>query len=310
MDASGKASGAAVDLQASSETVEAPNLIAENIRAEVTAVRTVELSGGTNLNLLQAGDLIVLASDADDVNDHWTVLKATRGGVVHKVISQTTSTAAVKLASATIVPLIEVGDEIRVVGRFGTALVDSVGASAPAAEFIWLRADDHCRVFAAHNPMPIDQIELAGAESDLRYLPGLGGEALRSPGSSSTRGPSMAPRSSMFTFTIAQNTAVSFTPPATIGMVQAFAPSLALGDPITAIFAYRADGLGYTELLAKGVTVTSDVAVAQLTALSGTTGAVGKFTYSAHTNGKIYIENRRSGSSSHTVAVYVVGAPA
>jgi hypothetical protein len=113
----------------------------------------------------------------------------------------------------------------------------------------------------------------------------------------------------LFSFTIAQNTAVSFTPPAPIGMVQAFARSLALGDPITVIFAYRADGLGYTELLAKGVTGTSDVAVAQLTALTGTTGTAGKFTYSAYSDGKIYIENRRSGPP-HTVAVYVIGAPA
>ena len=49
--------------------------------------------------------------------------------------------------------------------------------------------------------------------------------------------------------------------------------------------------------------------VRQLTALTGTTGTAGKFTYSAHTNGKIYIENRRSGPP-HTVALYVVGASA
>jgi hypothetical protein len=49
--------------------------------------------------------------------------------------------------------------------------------------------------------------------------------------------------------------------------------------------------------------------VAQLTALTGTTGTAGKFTYSAYSDGKIYIENRRSGPP-HTVAVYVIGAPA
>ena len=53
----------------------------------------------------------------------------------------------------------------------------------------------------------------------------------------------------------------------------------------------------------------SDVEVRHLTALTGTTGTAGKFTYAAHTDGKIYIENRRSGPP-HTVAVYVVGAPA
>ena len=94
--------------------------------------------------------------------------------------------------------------------------------------------------------------------------------------SSSTTAPSTAPSVRMFTFSIAQNAAVSFTPPATVGMVQAFAQSLALGDPIAAIFSYRADALGYTELLAKGVTTSpNDVAVLQRTALTGTTGGVG-----------------------------------
>ena len=93
-------------------------------------------------------------------------------------------------------------------------------------------------------------------------------------------------------------------------MVQAFAQSLALGDPIAAIFSYRADALGHTELLAKGVTTPpNNVAVLQRTALTGTTGSVGAFTYSAHTDDKIYIENRRSGPP-HTVAVYVIGAAA
>jgi Pectate lyase superfamily protein len=309
LDASGKRSGTAVDLQAAGETVEAPNLIAENARAEVTEVATLQLSGGTNLNLLQAGDLIVLASDADDFDDHWTALKATRAGVAHKVVTQTTSTAELELASATILPLVEAGDEIRVVGRFGTAMVDSVSASAPAGEFTWLRADDHCRVFAAHNPMPLDQIELVGADTELRYLPGLGGETAEISGVQLDQGAVNGALIQLLSFTIAQDTAVSFTPPSTVGMVQAFAQNLSLGDPITAIFTYRADGLGHTELLATGTTTTSDVEVAQLTALTGTTGTAGKFTYSAHTDGKIYIENRRSGPP-HTIAVYVVGAPA
>ncbi len=309
LDASGKRSGTAVDLQAASETVEAPNLVVENTRAEVTDVATLQLSGGTNLNLLQAGDLIVLSGDADDFDDHWTALKATRGGVVHKVVTQTTSTAEVELASAAILPLVEAGDEVRVVGRFGTAMAASVGASAPAGEFTWLRADDHCRVFAAHNPMPVDQIELAGADTELRYLPGLGGETAEISGVTLDQGAVNGALIQLLSFTIAQNAAVSFTPPSTVGMVQVFAQSLVTGDPITAIFAYRADALGYTELLAKGTTTPSDVQVAQLTALTGTTGTAGKFTYSAHTDGKIYIENRRSGPP-HTVAVHIVGAPA
>ncbi len=191
------------------------------------------------------------------------------------------------------------------VGRFGTATVDSVGSSAAASEFTWLRADDHCRVFAAHNPMPLDQIELAGADADLRYWPGLGGEPVEISGVELGGGAVNGALTKLLTFEIAHDTAVSFTPPSTIGMVQAFALSLAAGDPITAIFSYRADATGYTELLARGTT--SDVEVAQLTALTGTTGTAGKFTYSAHSDGKIYIENRRPGSP-HTIAIYVVGA--
>ena len=308
LDASGKRHDAGVHLLNDGETVAAPNLIAENVGAEVTQVATVQLSGGSNLNLLQAGDLIVLSSDADDVDDHWTSLKATRGGVVHRIISQTATTATINVATATLLPVVQAGDVIRVVGRSGTATVDSVGAMGTAGHFVWLRAEDHCRVFAAHNPMPADQIELGGADADLRYWPGLGGEAVEISGVELDQGAVNGARVQLLTFTIAQNTAISFTPPATVGMVQAFAQSLTLGDPITAIFAYRADGLGYTELLAKGVTNPSDVQVLQLSALTGTTGTAGKFTYSAHTNGKIYIENRRSGPP-HTVAVYVVGAP-
>jgi hypothetical protein len=311
LDASGKRAGAAVDLQAGAETVAAANLIAENVRAERTEVALVQLSGGTNLNLLQPGDLIVLASDADDINDHWTSLKATRAGVVHKVVSQTTTTASVEIATATVAPRVQSGDVIRVVGRFGTATVGSVGASAPAGQFVWLRAEDHCRVFSAHNPMPVEQIEILGANADLRYWPGRGDEAVQISGVELDQGAVNGAKVRLLTFTIAQNTAVSFTPPSTIGMVQAFATNLSLGDPITAIFSYRADGLGHTELLAKGVTSPggSDVEVRQLTALTGTTGTAGRFTYSAHSNGKIYIENRRSGPP-HTVAVYVVGVSA
>jgi hypothetical protein len=48
--------------------------------------------------------------------------------------------------------------------------------------------------------------------------------------------------------------------------------------------------------------------VAQRTALDGTTGASGKFTYSAHTDGKIYVENRRAGPPIK-VSLLVIGAP-
>jgi hypothetical protein len=310
LDASGKRNRAAVELNALGQTLQAPNLIAENVFAATRLVRSVQLSGGTNLNLLTPGDLIVLASDPDDVDELWTSLKATRGGIVHKVNAQTASTATIELAAATILPIIMAADTIRVVGRSGSALVSSVGSAAPAAASTWLRADNHCRVFSANNPMPVAQIELEGPNAELRHFPGLTGEPVRVSGVELNHGAVNGALVRMFTFTIAQDAAISFNPPATTGMVQAFAQSLALGDPIAAVFSYRADALGYTELLAKGTTTpTNDVMVLQRTALTGTTGTAGKFTYSAHTDGKIYIENRRAGPP-HTVAVYVIGAAA
>jgi hypothetical protein len=252
----------------------------------------------------------VLAGDPDDIDGHWTSLKATRGGVVQKVISQTTMIATIRLASATVLPRAQAGDQIRVVGRFGTATVDSVAASNPAGNFVWLDADDHCRVFAAHNPMPRDQIELGGANSDLRYWPGLGDEAVEISAVELERGAVNGALTRLHTFEIAHDTAVSFTPPAGTGMVQAFPLGLVQGDPLAAIFSYRAELLGYTELLATGVTtVANGVEVAQLSALTGTTGTDGKLTYAAHSDGKIYIENRRAGPPI-TLVVYVVCAPA
>ena len=52
----------------------------------------------------------------------------------------------------------------------------------------------------------------------------------------------------------------------------------------------------------------SDVEVKQLTALTGTTGNANMFTLSAHTDGKIYVENRKVGAP-RTVSLFVVGAP-
>ena len=246
LDESGKRSGTAVDLQAGGETVEAPNLVVENVRAEVTEVAIVQLSGGTNLNLLQAGDLIVLASDADDVDDHWTASRRRAAAWSTRSSAQTTTTAEFELARATIVPLVQAGDVIRVVGRFGTATVDSVGAGAPAGEFIWLRADDHCRVFAAHNPMPVDQIELGRRQTaELRYLPGLGGEIAEISGVELDQGAvngaliravhvhDRAERGGQFHAALDRS-----------AWSRCSRTSLALGDPVTAIFTYRADGLG------------------------------------------------------------------
>ena len=62
-------------------------------------------------------------------------------------------------------------------------------------------------------------------------------------------------------------------------------------------------------LCAKAWTMPTVEGGVKLTALTGTTGTPGNFTYSAHSDGKIYIENRRSGPP-HTIAVFVIGAPA
>ena len=87
-----------------------------------------------------------------------------------------------------------------------------------------------------------------------------------------------------------------------------------LGDPAASVLSYRADALGYTQIVAKSTYAVpgvnpamSDVEVEQLTALAGTTGSNNVFTFSAHTDGKIYVENRKAGS--RTVSLFVIGAP-
>jgi len=297
LDDGGRRAGTAIDLRADGETTDAPGLIAENDRADTTQVATVELSGGTNLDLLQPGDLVVLATDTDDVDDLWTSLKATRGGVVHAVNAQTTSTAEVELATATVLPLVQAGDEVRIVGRSGTATVDSVGSSAAAATDTWIRTEDHCRVFAAHNRGPAGGISLGGSNAELVRLPGPSG------GVELTQAPLNAAFTRLHTFEIAQDTAISFAPDSTIGMVQAFSHG-SLGDPAAALFSYRADSDGYTQPLA----ASTDAEVMQLTALTGTSGNAGKVTYSTYTDGRIYVENRMSGAA-RTISLFVIGAP-
>jgi hypothetical protein len=305
LDASGKRNATAIELNSAGATVEAPNLVVQNSYAEVTEIVPVQLSGGSNLNLLAPGDLIVLAGDADDVDDLWTSLKATRGGIVHKVNSQTASTAEFELATATILPVLAVADTVRVVGRSGTATVDSVGSAAPAAEFTWLRADDHCRVFAANNPMPADQIELEGPDADLRHFPGLDGEPVSISGVELQRQAVNGGLIQLVTLEIAQDTAVSFVPQSQIGLLHVFSHG-ASGDPAASILTYRAGALGNTQIVASPAT--SDVDVLPLTALTGTSGDPDKFTFSAHTDGRIYVENRLVGSP-RTVSLFVIGAP-
>jgi hypothetical protein len=304
VDGGGRRSGTAIDLQASGEMIVAPSLIVETTRATATVVVPVELSGGTNLNLLQPGDLIVLADDDDDIDDLWTSLKATRGGLVHRVASQTATTATVELARAASLPLVQAADIVRVVGRLGTATVGSVGSAVSATDFTWLRGENHCRVFSANNPVGLAQIELAGTSSDLSYLPGIGGEVVQLSGVELTRGRVNGAMVRLLTFTIAQNSAISFTPDSPIGMAHVFGHS-AIADPSACLFNYRAEStFSFIHLLANA----STVEVLPLTALTGTTGDTGVFTFSAHTDGKIYIENRMGGPP-RTISLFLVGAP-
>jgi hypothetical protein len=304
LNQSGKRNGAAIELNAAGATVEAPNLVVENTHAETVQIVPVQLSGGSNLNLLAPGDLLVLASDLDDVDDLWTSLKATRGGVVHKVNAQTASTADLELASAAALPFLAAADTIRVVGRSGTAAVDSVGAPAPGSDFIWLRADDHCRIFAASNPMPAAQIELEGPDADLRHFPGLDGEPVSISGVQLRRQAVNGAHIQLVTFELAQNTATSFVPHSPIGLLQVFSHG-ASGDPAASMLSYRASALGYTNIVA---VATSAVAVLPPTVLTGTTGAADKLTFSANTDGRIYVENRLAGTP-RTLSMFVIGAP-
>jgi hypothetical protein len=202
-------------------------------------------------------------------------------------------------------PALAIADTVRVVGRFGTSTVASVGSAAPASQSTWLRADDHCRVFAANNPMPADQIELEGPDADLRHFPGMDGEPVSISGVELRHQAVNGALSQLVTFEIAQNAAISFIPQSPIGLLHVFSHG-ALGDPAASVLTYRADALGYTRIVAKPET--SAVGVRQLTALTGMTGDPNEFTFSAHSNGRIYVENRLVGPP-RTVSLFVIGAP-
>jgi hypothetical protein len=164
-------------------------------------------------------------------------------------------------------------------------------------------------VLAAHNPMPAEQIEQLGSNTELRHLPGLAGEPVAMSGVQLHQGAVNGALTRLVTLEIAQNAAVSFTPDSIIGMVHAFGQG-ALGDPSAASFTYRADGFAYAELLARADNSPNPptVELTAGTALTGTTGSPDVFTFSAHTDGKIYVENRMVGPS-RTVHLFVIGAP-
>jgi hypothetical protein len=150
--------------------------------------------------------------------------------------------------------------------------------------------------------MAADQITL-GSNADLRHVPGLNEEPVALSGVELRQGAVNGARTRLVTLEIAQDAAVSFTPDSAIGMAHVFGHG-ALGDPSAATFTYRADALGYTQLVAGVATVE----ILPGTALTGTSGNTGVFTISAHTDGKIYVENRLVGPP-RTVSLFVVGAP-
>jgi len=132
-------------------------------------------------------------------------------------------------------------------------------------------------------------LELGGA------LYGMGGLALQSvgmAGSAPVAGCVHIPEGALFGTTVnnfTDDTATSFTPARAYGTILV----VDRAGSFATLVVYRTSGTAMTYLLVG----TSTVAVTT-GALSGTTGADGKFTVSAHTDGKIYFENRRGVSLS------------
>ena len=175
LDASGKRNGAAVELHALGETELAPNLIAENVSRRLSLVASVQLSGGTNLEPAGAGR-------SDRAGERCRrrrrpldqPSRRPARGVVHKVdAARLRAPPTIELASATILPLVQAGDVIRVVGRSGTATVDSVGAQ---------RARRDLHLAARRRSLPglrrpqsdagRPDRAASGRNADLRHLPG------------------------------------------------------------------------------------------------------------------------------------------
>lgn len=100
------------------------------------------------------------------------------------------------------------------------------------------------------------------------------------------------------TFALATNTAASLTTPAGSGIALAFGLN-ALGDSAGALFSWRVDASRFCSLIAKitGVEATTGV-------LTGTTGNPDKITYSAHSDGKLYIENRLASTRNIAVLLF------
>lgn len=83
------------------------------------------------------------------------------------------------------------------------------------------------------------------------------------------------------------NTAISFTPPNNQGMILIWRRSLTVGLTVWGLVYYNAGATAFTAIAVGGANLEVRTGV-----LTGTTGTSGKLTVSAHTDGKIYVENR------------------
>lgn len=88
--------------------------------------------------------------------------------------------------------------------------------------------------------------------------------------------------------TVAQNTAGIITPSQNLGIAVI---SVNFFPDVAGIIVYRAAASGFCSILAGGANLEATTGI-----LTGTTGNNGKVTVSAHTDGNIYIEQRRGAS--------------
>jgi len=92
--------------------------------------------------------------------------------------------------------------------------------------------------------------------------------------------------------TIADDSVYSFTPGNNIGVIIIYGRNTSY-DEFYGIFSYRTTATVFCTKIVGGTTTDATTG-----ALTGTTGADGHITVSTHTDGKIYIENRRGGDAS------------
>jgi hypothetical protein len=302
----GKLGGAALRLLAPGSSSDAPNLTVERCTSAITQTTMISISGGSNLHLLDIGDIIVPDTDPDDVSDTWTVLKATRAAIVRSITSQSTSDAVIEAVVAGPATMLQASDTVRALGRTGTATVDSVSTFVPADPDTWLIADPGCRILATHNAMPETGIQTGGEVSDRHIIPGRTDEAASISGVALESGAVNGALSRLETVELATDTAASVVPPATSGMLMVFSGGAA-DDPAAGLISYNASAPGHTTLV--GGAAVPSLEVVQATALDGMSGSAGAVTVSAHSDGRIYVENRRSGAV-RRISLYMIAAPA